>query len=463
MMFQLRARLTNLLLGSLDALVTLFCFLVVLYVLPGVPALSDFPDVSAAYSLLVVLLPLWSLSFAYFQLYHSRRTDSCFSDVLILLKGIALSTAVLAAMKFFYEPLPLSRSFLAPFLILNLVGLSAFRISMRLLLRRLRQSGVNVKRLLVVGMGPLVDDIVEKIAAHPFYGYRVIGVVGSGVRKSSQTLPRLGNVEDFPGCLEKQSVDEVIIALPFADPDTLRRIVSLCEVRGIHVRIVPDLFNIVKPLAQILNLDGIPLINARVYPSERVEYLFLKRVFDVVLSVLCLIALTPLLVMIGLGIRISSAGPILFRQERIGLNGRRFWMYKFRTMRCGCEQESDTRWTRPQDERVFPLGRFLRRTSLDELPQLLNVLRGNMSMVGPRPERPHFVEIFRREVPDYMIRHYMKCGITGWAQVNGWRGDTSIRKRIEFDLYYMQNWALWFDIKILLLTLARGLYQRNAY
>jgi exopolysaccharide biosynthesis polyprenyl glycosylphosphotransferase len=196
---------------------------------------------------------------------------------------------------------------------------------------------------------------------------------------------------------------------------------------------------------------------------ESLDYAFLKRAFDLVFSSSVLVFLSPLLLLIALGVKLSSPGPIVFRQERVGLNGKTFMMYKFRTMRTSSLAVSDTGWTKPQDRRVTPLGRFLRRSSLDELPQLLNVFKGDMSMVGPRPERPHFVEIFKREVPDYMLRHYMKCGITGWAQVNGWRGDTSIRKRIEYDLYYMQHWALWFDIKILFLTLARGLCHRNAY
>jgi Undecaprenyl-phosphate glucose phosphotransferase len=273
----------------------------------------------------------------------------------------------------------------------------------------------------------------------------------------------LGNVEDFDSCIEKYPPDEVIIALPFEHASTIQKIVSICEARGIHARVAPDVFKIVQPQAQIYDLDGIPLVNARVYPTERVQYLFLKRAFDIVVSLFCLIVLAPLIILIALVIKVTSSGTAIFRQERVGLNGKRFWMYKFRTMRLSVEHESDTRWTRLQDERVTPFGRLLRRTSLDELPQLLNVLKGDMSMVGPRPERPHFVEIFKQEIPDYMVRHYMKCGITGWAQVNGWRGDTSISKRIEFDLYYMQNWALAFDIKILLLTLARGLYHRNAY
>ena len=235
------------------------------------------------------------------------------------------------------------------------------------------------------------------------------------------------------------------------------------QLRDRLTNLAPDLFRVVKPQAQVYNLDGIPLINARAYPTERMDYLFLKRAFDLSASTLLLIVLAPFLLLIALAVKWSSPGPVFFRQERVGLNGRKFWICKFRTMAMASRCISDTRWTTAQDERITWVGKFLRRTGLDELPQLLNVFRGDMSMVGPRPERPHFVEIFKREIPDYMLRHYMKSGITGWAQVNGWRGDTSIRKRIECDLYYMQHWALWFDLKIILLTLVRGLYHTNAY
>jgi Undecaprenyl-phosphate glucose phosphotransferase len=466
-MFRLSARLTNLLLATLDALITAGTFGAV-YVStgtargPGVYSGVNWKSTVFPW-LLFLILPIWSLSFTYFQLYRSQRTGSYFSDAFVLIKGILLGTVLLAAAKTFYEPLPLSREFLLSFVALNFLALASFRLCMRLLLRQLRRRGRDTKTLVVIGIGPILDQILEKIEAHPFYGYKITGVFGSKPKNFNSPSPCLGKLEDFDAAIEKAPPDEVIIALPFENTDKVKEIVHSCENKGIHARIAPDIFNIVKPQAQVYNLDGIPLINARVYPTERIAYAFLKRVFDLIFSSSVLVLLAPLLLLIALGVKLSSRGPIAFKQERVGLNGKTFLMYKFRTMQTSNPAVSDTRWTEPQDQRVTPLGKFLRRISLDELPQLLNVFMGDMSMVGPRPERPHFVEIFKREIPDYMLRHYMKCGITGWAQVNGWRGDTSIRKRIEYDLYYMQHWALWFDIKILLLTLARGLYHRNAY
>jgi exopolysaccharide biosynthesis polyprenyl glycosylphosphotransferase len=200
----------------------------------------------------------------------------------------------------------------------------------------------------------------------------------------------------------------------------------------------------------------------RDFPTECFGYLIVKRLFDLVVASALLIVLMPVLLLIGLAVRISSAGPIIFRQERVGLNGQKFWIYKFRTMETISRHVSDTQWTATEENQVTRVGRYLRRTSLDELPQLINVLKGEMSMVGPRPERPYFVEIFKREIPEYMTRHAVKCGLTGWAQVNGWRGNTSIGKRIQHDLFYMQHWTLWFDLKILFLTLRFGILQPEA-
>jgi lipopolysaccharide/colanic/teichoic acid biosynthesis glycosyltransferase len=230
---------------------------------------------------------------------------------------------------------------------------------------------------------------------------------------------------------------------------------------GFRLRVMARELIQVDSDCQLRYLDSWGLVNMHAYSTQRADSMLLKRTFDLLVATSLLIVLAPLLLLIGLMVKLGSRGPAIFRQERVGLNGKRFWIYKFRTMKMVSRQVSDTRWTEAPDEPVSLMDQFLRRTGLDELPQLINVVKGDMSMVGPRPERPHFVDIFRREVPKYMARHYIKCGITGWAQVNGWRGNTSIRRRIEHDLYYMQHWTFWFDVKILLLTFARGFYQRN--
>lgn len=463
-MFQLRVRLTNLFLATVDLLITVSTFLVVFFSGQynyGRVADSAPPEARVSLSLLYYILPIWSLSFTYFHLYRSQRTGSYWSDTVILLKGILLGTSILAVLKMFYAPLPLSNEFFSIFIACNFSCLAAFRLCMRLLLRQLRRRGINTKDLLIVGTGAVVDQIIDKIESHPFYGYRVVGVLRSGI--SGLLTPGVGRVEDFSKWIEKKTPDEVIIALPSDQTRTIKKLIETCEDKGVHARIALGVLDVAKSHSQVYSLGGIPLVNARIYPTERIDYVFLKRMFDLLVALSLLITLAPVLLLIGLLVKLSSPGPAMFRQERVGLNGKRFSMYKFRTMKATSPGESDTRWTGPQDERVTWVGRFLRKTGFDEVPQLLNVVHGDMSIVGPRPERPHYVEKFKQEIPHYMVRHYMKCGITGWAQVNGWRGDTSIRKRIEYDLYYMQNWAIEFDIKILLLTLTRGFFHRNAY
>jgi Undecaprenyl-phosphate glucose phosphotransferase len=263
--------------------------------------------------------------------------------------------------------------------------------------------------------------------------------------------------------LRENPVDDVILALPSQANDLATRLILECENQGINVRIVPDLFPLIQTDTQVHNLDGIPLVNVRHYPTENFRYAVLKRLFDIALSLAVLAIFSPMFLLIAVLIKLTSVGPVFFTQERVGLNGKPFRMLKFRTMRQDPDLNSGNHWTSRDDPHVTPLGRWLRRSNLDELPQFLNVLMGEMSIVGPRPERRFFLERFRQEVPEYMSRHYVKSGITGWAQVNGWRGDTSIAQRVAHDLYYIRNWAMGLDIKILLLTLTRTFFHRNAY
>jgi Undecaprenyl-phosphate glucose phosphotransferase len=384
--------------------------------------------------------------------------------LVIVAKGLVLGGIIVQAFLRLFNAQPMSASFLIEFAFLNFFGLSTVRVGMRFLLRDLRRRGWNTKGMLIVGSGPRVIEIAEKIEAHSFYGYEIMGVCGPRWTPGYTDVQYLGTLEVLSRHLLTHRVDEVIIALPCSRSE-LQRATALCEAHGIHTRIAPDTLDVFWSERQSCSLDGIPLVNVRDYPTERVDYVFLKRLLDIVGSVLFLVLLAPVMILVTLVVRLTQTGPVIFRQERIGLNGRRFWMYKFKTMKGpeSCSTDTDTGWTQKDDPRITAVGRFLRKTSLDELPQLINVLTGDMSLVGPRPERPYFVELFKREIPNYMIRHYMKCGMTGWAQVNGWRGNTSIRKRIEYDLYYMQHWALWFDLKILWLTFSRSLNQRNAY
>jgi exopolysaccharide biosynthesis polyprenyl glycosylphosphotransferase len=243
----------------------------------------------------------------------------------------------------------------------------------------------------------------------------------------------------------------------------IRNIVSKLEHLSVPVRAILDLGPGISLQNTSFHFGDVTLLDLKASPSESITYSILKRSFDLAFSTVLVILTAPLMLLIAVAIRLTSPGPILFAQDRVGLNGRLFRLYKFRTMRAGNPEENDTRWTTGNDPRRTRLGAFLRASSLDELPQFFNVLRGEMSVVGPRPERPYFVKKFQHEVAQYNTRHYLKVGITGWAQVNGWRGDTSIAKRVECDLHYLRNWSLWFDIRIICATLWRGFFSKNAY
>jgi Undecaprenyl-phosphate glucose phosphotransferase len=300
--------------------------------------------------------------------------------------------------------------------------------------------------------------VAQKIESSAHFGYRIVRRLPENEGSLAEPSQLLA---DLHATLTSSPVEDVIIALPATAHGLTAQVARECENRGVNVRLVPDLLPLIPTDTQVYDLDGIPLVNVRLYPAEYLRYAVLKRVFDVSASTLILALASPLYLLIAVLVKLSSPGPVHFVQERVGMNGRKFKMLKFRTMRV--DLVSDTHWTVPNDPHVTAIGRLLRRSNLDEIPQFWNVLKGDMSIVGPRPERPVFLERFRRQVPEYMARHYVKTGITGWAQVNGWRGDTSIAQRVACDLYYIRNWAFGLDLKIILLTLLRSFFHRNAY
>lgn len=408
---------------------------------------------------LLFALLTWVAFSIYFQLYRSRRTGPVLADTLILLKVSAASLAILQlGTEWFAAPLP-SRFFLLRFAGITLLALGAARIAVRLLLRRLRELGYNTKRVVVVAAPPLYERLARKLEARADYGYHLAW----GAQFPSPAAPAAEQLlAQFRRTLATHQIDDAILALVGDQRDVLGALAAECENHGVHVRIVPDLFPLVQSETQVASLDGIPLVNVRPYRTEDFSYVVFKRAFDMAFSVAVLILLSPFLLIIALLVKLTSEGPVLIIQERVGLNARKFKLYKFRTMRNRPASETESHWTTRNDASVTRLGRWLRRSNLDELPQFLNVLKGDMSIVGPRPERPFFIERFRQQIPGYMLRHYVKCGITGWAQVNGWRGDTSIQERVVHDLYYIRNWGLRFDLKIILLTLTRSFFHRNA-
>jgi Undecaprenyl-phosphate glucose phosphotransferase len=363
-------------------------------------------------------------------------------------------------MQFAFHGYEYSRVVILYFWGLSIVAASLLRAVFRETLRVARRRGYNVRRAIVVGGGRAAADVVAMLARRLDLGIQVVGVLGDKGEADAGRGPWLGGFEDVRAILDRHPVDVVVVALPHAEHGRLAGILADIGDDPVTIHLVPDVYGLASLRGGFEEFEAIPFIHLRESPLHGWNRV-MKRAFDLVIGGACLLVATPALLGIALAIRLTSPGPVLLRQERMGLDGHRFPLLKFRTMRVDAEAASGPVWARPDDDRRTPVGTILRRFNLDELPQLLNVLRGEMSLVGPRPERPVFVEDFRRRIPGYMLRHKVKAGMTGWAQVNGWRGDTSLEKRIEYDLYYIERWSLFLDLKILVQTFYRGF--TNAY
>ncbi len=351
------------------------------------------------------------------------------------------------------------------FLVLNVALTFASREFMREVLERRWRAGIGLKKILIAGSGDLGRLVADKILEHRELGYQIVGFVddrAAGDHLGYRGLPLLGTLDDAAEIATREAIDHLYVALP---PEEHIRMIELLENTSremVDVKVVPDLLQVIALRARLEDLDGIPVINVNDVPLQGFNSL-IKRSIDVVISGVALLFLAIPLGLIALAVKLSSKGPVLFSQERMGLDGKSFTIVKFRSMADDAERHTGPVWAIEDDPRVTALGRFLRRSNLDELPQLWNVLRGDMSLVGPRPERPHFVEQFKHKIPQYMLRHKVKAGLTGWAQVNGWRGNTPLEKRIEYDLYYIENWSVRLDLKIMWLTLLKGFFHKHAY
>ena len=339
----------------------------------------------------------------------------------------------------------------------------------RFLIRRalvnIRKKGMNLKRILLVGYSRAAEEYIDRINANPQWGYVVRGILDDNIERGTmyKGVKVIGRIDNLLVILPQNHLDEIAITLGLNEYYKLERIVGLCEKSGVHTKFIPDYNNIIPTKPYTEDLLGLPVINIRHVPLSNTFNMMVKRTMDVCGSLLCIVLFSPVMLLMAALIKLTSPGPLIFKQERVGLHNRPFKMYKFRSMEVQTEREEQKGWTVKNDPRVTGIGRFMRKTSIDELPQLFNVLKGDMSLVGPRPERPQFVEKFREEIPRYMVKHQVRPGMTGWAQINGYRGDTSIRKRIEYDLYYIENWTVGLDFKILFLTCFKGFINKNAY
>jgi len=427
------------------------------FVIEVQPVTKGLPPVSMYLNLIPVVLVLYPVVFFFQGLYHRRRIRSRFDEGLRVVVAVLLATVVLAAGLTFYRPpdFTYSRLFLVIFaaVVIALVGL--FRWSVAASLARIRRSGGNLQRVLVIGAGELGREVVERLDVHREYGFVVVGFLDDDPGRQQRDIhgvPVLGTTKDLNEVVLSHHVDQVMIALPLAAHHRTVQLVKQAGELLVDIKVVPDVLQYYVMKAGIEDLDGLPLINLTQIPLQGLNQI-VKRIFDIVGSTLLLLATSWLFPIIAWRIKREDGGPVFFSQVRMGMDGRSFELYKFRSMTIDAEGEGEEKWTRNRDPRVTRIGEFLRRTDLDELPQLYNVFRGDMSLVGPRPEQPKFVEQFRSRYPAYNVRHRVRVGMTGWAQVNGLRGDTSIRQRVVHDLYYVENWSLGLDLRILWRTL----------
>lgn len=399
-----------------------------------------------------------------FGLYRAARIRSFLDDVFGLFKAWLLASMGLVTVTYFFQPVRYSRLVLGLFFVLSLTLLVLARYVFRRALQAIRRRGYNSKDVLVVGAGALGRRVLGTLQDHRELGFRVVGVLTRHAEKVGSELdgaPIVGELEDLGEVMASRRIDQVVIALPLEEQGALRGMMAVLSESTADVKIVPDLVQYVTLSGGVEEFGGLPLLSLQQGPLEGWNGV-MKRLFDVIFSSLALIVSLPAMLCCAVAVKLTSPGPVLYAQERVGLDGRRFRALKFRTMVADAEA-GGARMASPADPRTTSIGGFLRRLSLDELPQLWNILRGEMSLVGPRPERPVFIEEFKRQIPRYQLRHKVKAGLTGWAQVNGLRGQTSIEKRIEYDLYYIENWSLWLDVKILARTVAGGFLSKNAY
>ena len=423
---------------------------------------QNLPPLADYLLMLLPILVVWGVAFRAFGLYRPRRIGSHLSEAADVAKASTMGALVLVAvMTFFFRGYDYSRVVIVYFWLLSIGVVWFSRAAFREGLRFARRRGYNLRYAVVVGGGELAATVVRRMQGRPDVGIQVLGVVAD--EKDAATGARwLGTYSDLRAVLDAHQVDHVVLALAHEDYGRLAGLLDAVGDEPVTIHVVPDLLRFASLRGGVEQFEGMPFIHLRESPLYGWSSVA-KRVFDFVFSLATLAVIWPVLLTVAVAVRLSSPGPVLYRQERMGLDGRRFHMLKFRTMLPDAERQTGPKWADPADERRTGLGAFLRRFSLDELPQFFNVIRGEMSVVGPRPERPVFVEQFRQTVPGYMLRHKVKSGITGWAQVHGLRGNTSLEKRIQYDIEYIERWSVWLDLKIIAMTVVRVLVDRNAY
>jgi exopolysaccharide biosynthesis polyprenyl glycosylphosphotransferase len=413
-------------------------------------------------AIFLVVIPINLFIFRSYRLYQPERHVRRIYELLNVVKAVTIATMLVTALTFFYRDFSYSRTVLLMSWVLSALFCSIGRYALIQFEYYIR-SKKDRDRVLIVGSNTSARNLIRWAKLNPHYGQDVVAIIVNASEdheKHIEDVPIVGDILDMNEILTSQAISEVIVADPALPRETISDMMIACEKKMIGFKLVADFYGLITTYVDVEYVSNVPLLGLKEPPLEDPWNRLVKRTFDFVVSSIILVVLAPLLALTALLLKITSKGPILYRQERVGRDGVRFQLYKFRTMIPGAEKSSGPVWASPSDARVTRAGRLLRKTNMDELPQLWNVLIGNMSLVGPRPERPYFVEQFRNQIPRYMARHKIKSGVTGWAQIHGLRGNTSLEERIKYDLYYMENWTLMMDIEILIATLFA---YKNAY
>ena len=477
---------------ALDALAIVAAFLLAYWLRFGlqIVAVKDLPGMVPGIELyrpvLWCALVIVPLVLASMGLYRVRRTNARGEAYIAVAGGISLGIiAVAGLVSLLYRPETLralvsgenvvtiavppfsvSRYFLLFFYVNTLLAVVGARVALQAFYDHLRRTGRNLKRVLIAGTGPLARVVIDKMRLHEEFGFRIVGMLARPAdgdeAEPYRGVPIVGQLADALDVVRGQQIDQLYLALPLSAHEEILDLLRAVSHEIVDVKVVPDLLQYIALRAGVEDLDGVPIVNLSRVPLDGFSAV-LKRGFDLIVAAACLVLFAPLFPIVALAVKLTSEGPIFYRQLRMGLDGRPFELMKFRSMVVDAESTTGPVWADEEDSRCTPVGALLRKLSLDELPQFWNILRGDMSLVGPRPERPYFVDEFRHRIPHYMLRHRVRAGLTGWAQVHGWRGNTSLEKRIEYDLYYIENWSLALDFKILWMTVSNGMVHEHAY
>lgn len=414
---------------------------------------------------MIGIVAVYLLLYNLFSLYTPKRVQGRRLELWNIVKANTVGIALILGVLYLIKMIDFSRWMLFYFYVLNVILETVARNLIRYFLRNIRKKGYNLKHIVLVGYSRAAEEYIDRILENPQWGYKVRGILDDHIEAGTEYrgIKVIGRIDNLMVILPENRLDEIAITLGLSEYSRLEEIVNLCEKSGVHTKFIPDYNRVIPTKPYTEDILGLPVINIRHVPLTNTFYAAIKRAMDIVGAFCAIILFSPVMLFSAVMIKLTSPGPLIFKQERVGLHNRTFMMYKFRSMDVQAPDKEKTKWTVKDDPRVTNFGKFMRKTSIDELPQLFNILKGEMSLVGPRPERPFFVEKFKEEIPRYMIKHQVRPGMTGWAQVNGYRGNTSIKKRIEYDLYYIENWTLGLDVKILFLTIFKGFINKNAY